>query len=100
MIFPFFQKIGFWGILGPPSYGIGATIRMGREMLCLPYAGFLFTHFLSSILFNWNHGGVNMGPYNVKCDGARRIGVNYILRLEKTLLSLKMALYFNSGRYL
>ena len=30
----------FWGILGPPSYGIGATIRIGREMLCLPYAGF------------------------------------------------------------
>ena len=26
--------------LGPPSYGIGATIRIGREMLCLPYAGF------------------------------------------------------------
>ena len=25
---------------GPPSYGIGATIRIGREMLCLPYAGF------------------------------------------------------------
>ena len=39
--FPFFKKIGFWGILGPPSYGINATIRIGREMLCLPYAGFL-----------------------------------------------------------
>ena len=26
--------------LGPPSYGIGATICIGREMLCLPYAGF------------------------------------------------------------
>ena len=38
---PFFKKIGFWGILGPPSYGIGATIRIGQEMLCLPYAGFL-----------------------------------------------------------
>ena len=23
------------------AYGIGATIRIGREMLCLPYAGFL-----------------------------------------------------------
>ena len=32
--------IGFLGILGPPSYGIGAIIRIGREMLCLPYAGF------------------------------------------------------------
>ena len=30
----------FLGILGPPSYGIGATVRIGREMLCLPYAGF------------------------------------------------------------
>ena len=30
-----------WFCIGPPSYGIGATIRIGREMLCLPYAGFL-----------------------------------------------------------
>ena len=36
----FFKKIGFLGIFGPPSYGMGATIRIGREMLCLPYAGF------------------------------------------------------------
>ena len=42
MIFSVFsKKIGFGGILGPPSYGIGATIRIGREMICLPYAGFL-----------------------------------------------------------
>ena len=41
MIFSVFQKIWFWGILGPPYCGIGATIRIGREMLCLPYAGFL-----------------------------------------------------------
>ena len=34
------KKIRFWGILGPPYYGIGATIRIGREILCLPYAGF------------------------------------------------------------
>ena len=27
-------------ILGPPYSGIGATIRIGRKMLCLPYAGF------------------------------------------------------------
>ena len=45
--FPFFKKIGFLGILGQPYRGIGATICIGREMLCLPYAGFLFT-----ILFN------------------------------------------------
>ena len=27
-------------ILGPPYCGIGATIRIGREILCLPNAGF------------------------------------------------------------
>ena len=42
MIFSIFQKkIGFWGILGRPYYGIGDTIRMGRVMFCLPYAGIL-----------------------------------------------------------
>ena len=35
LFFPFFKKIGFLGILG-----IGATICIGREILCLPYAGF------------------------------------------------------------
>ena len=39
-VFLFFKKIGIWGILGPPSYGIGATIRIGYEMLGLPYAVF------------------------------------------------------------
>ena len=27
------------------AYGIGATIRIGREMLCLPYAGFFAESF-------------------------------------------------------
>ena len=46
--FPFFKKIGFLGILGPPYCGIGATNRIGREMLCLPYAGFnFFNNFFS-----------------------------------------------------
>ena len=31
------KKLGF---LGPPYCGISDTIRIGREMLCLPYAGF------------------------------------------------------------
>ena len=44
--FPFFKKIGFRGILGPPSYGIGATICIGREMLCLPYAGFFSSNII------------------------------------------------------
>ena len=34
------KKNGFLVILGSPYCGIGATIRIGREMLCLPYAGF------------------------------------------------------------
>ena len=42
LFFPFFKKIGFLGILGPPYCGIGATIRIGREIHCLPYAGFIF----------------------------------------------------------
>ena len=41
MIFSVFQKNWVLGILGPPYCDIGATIRIGREMLCLPYAGFL-----------------------------------------------------------
>ena len=47
IIFSVFKKIGFLGFLGPPYCGIGATIRIGREMLCLPYAGFL-THNLGN----------------------------------------------------
>ena len=39
-LFPFFKKISFLDILGPPYCGIGVTIRIGQEMLCLPYAGF------------------------------------------------------------
>ena len=42
MIFPFFNKFRFLGILGPPYCGISATIRSGGEMLCLLYAGFFF----------------------------------------------------------
>ena len=34
------KKIEFWGILGPPYYGIGATIRIGWKMFCLPYEVF------------------------------------------------------------
>ena len=38
----FSKKNGFLGILDPPYFGIGATIRNGQEMLWLPYAGFFF----------------------------------------------------------
>ena len=50
MIFPFFKKNVFFGFLGPPFCGISATIRIGREMLCLPYAGF----FKEQLLWNLN----------------------------------------------
>ena len=39
MNFSVFPKNWVSGILGPPYCGIGATILIGREMLCLPYAG-------------------------------------------------------------
>ena len=39
--FSFSKKLGFLGVLDPPYCGIGATIRISREMLCLLYAGFL-----------------------------------------------------------
>ena len=48
-----FQKIWVLSILGPSYCGIGATIRIGREMLCLPYAGFfkkLFSFFFCMIM--------------------------------------------------
>ena len=38
--FRFSKLLGFWGILGPPYYGIGSTLRIGGEMLCVPYAFF------------------------------------------------------------
>ena len=34
--FSFTKKKGFLGFLCPPYRGIGATIRIGQEMLCLP----------------------------------------------------------------
>ena len=41
-------------ILGPPYCGIDATIRIGREMLCLPYAGFFLVEIWSlSILISF-----------------------------------------------
>ena len=40
--FPFFTNFGFLGILDPLYCGIGATIRISREKLCLLYAGLFF----------------------------------------------------------
>ena len=38
------QKIRFFGILGPPYCGIGATISIGQKMPCLPYAVLFHFH--------------------------------------------------------
>ena len=43
-VFRFFKKIGFLGILGPLYCDIGATIRIGQEMLCLTYEEFFYTN--------------------------------------------------------
>ena len=43
------KKPGFCGEFCLTSrifVGIGATIRIGREMLCLPYAGFFFSFYV------------------------------------------------------
>ena len=42
-IFPFFKELGFLGILSPPYCGIGASICIGQEMLCLAYAVWVAT---------------------------------------------------------
>ena len=53
MIFSVLKKIGFLGILGPPFCGIGATIHIGRDMLCLLYAGFFFINVLFKASALW-----------------------------------------------
>ena len=55
------------GILGPPYCGIGATIRIGREMLCLPYAGFFGTKFRGGQNVLFTIGGF---PNERDCSGA------------------------------
>ena len=43
LFFPFLPFFWFLCILGSPYGGIGATIRIGREVQCLPSAGFLLS---------------------------------------------------------
>ena len=46
MIFSIFQKkMGFWVFLVHATVVSGATIHIGQEMLCLPYAGFFLRSF-------------------------------------------------------
>ena len=53
MIFSFFKIFGFLGILGPPYCGIGATIRIGREIRCLPHAGYFLAHYALFVKKIW-----------------------------------------------
>ena len=82
MIFSVKKKIRFLGILGPPYCGISATNRIGREMLCLPFAGF-FLYIVAKK--NTRIGGKNhvityfffkMGHSTIDC--ARWIRLNHI----------------------
>ena len=47
----FLANLGFISQSSQFFYGIGATIRIGREMHCLPSAGFLFNLCLSDNVF-------------------------------------------------
>ena len=74
IIFSVFKKIGFWAILGPPYRGIGATIRVGQEMFCLPYAGFFFFR-------NWdvsNTGGTRLDSSLVNKQVGTQVVLTYI----------------------
>ena len=62
--------MGFLGILGLPYYGISVTIRIGREMLCLPYAGFLKYNFQN--LKTTRRYGPLQGPTSSSCRGLRQ----------------------------
>ena len=75
MILSVFQFFLVFGILGPPYCGIGATIRIGREILCLPYAGF----FLSTL---------NLLAYEAICT---YIQTNSNHELTKTAAPFKMS---------
>ena len=50
-------KFFFWFlcILGPPYCGIGATIRIGRDIRCLSYAGFFLYTFPEHLLDLYYH---------------------------------------------
>ena len=49
MNFSVFQKVWVLDILGPPCCGIRATIRICREMLCLPHAVFFYMHVITEL---------------------------------------------------
>ena len=65
--FRFFKKFGFSAIPGPPYCGIGATIRIGREMLCLLYAGFFLN--MTGFFINMNGSVLNMTGFVLNMTG-------------------------------
>ena len=100
--FPFFKKIGFLGILGPPYRGIGATIRIGQEMLCLPYAGFfwgkmlLLIHYIyiSTMVFNYTQ--MKMANLSPTSPNMSSIGEVWD-RLGKTFLTSLVRNHWATG---
>ena len=52
LFFPFLIFFWFLCILGPPYCGTGATIRIGQEIQCLPYAG--FQESISGLIVQYN----------------------------------------------
>ena len=74
MIFSVYhKKIRVLGILGSPYRGIVATIRLGQEMLCLPYAGLFipisahnFGQNLSSLILTAQTNSLLEGLHNLR----------------------------------
>ena len=61
LLFPFLIFFLVLCILGPPYCGIGATIRIGREIRCLPYAGFLKSCYSKTFLKLKGHQNCMIG---------------------------------------
>ena len=81
------MKIGFWGLLGQPNCGISATIRIGREMICLPCAGFLkivYTPTADLFLFLFY------------IDPLDHVKFSVLLNLKKNIMHVTVWNYFGS----
>ena len=78
-----------WFCLGPPSYGIGATIRIGWEMLCLPYAWFFHLWCIKSgkpIVKVWA-SQFCLGAYlTILYFGLKEVLVKYCIGMSITLI--------------
>ena len=72
------------GFLGPPYCGIGATIRIGREMLCLPYAGnFYKLELVAKLITDPSHAkSAPLKKYNI-ANGPCYITITSLLPLAQ-----------------